>query len=91
MDDDFLARVSRAYAEHPLSAANILARVLRQKGSLDGLTELDLAVDDETMVTDQNHAGGAEAVLAASIFHFGQITIEQVKSELAGRGLEIRR
>jgi len=34
--------------------------------------------------------GGAEAALAASIFHFGEVGIRQVKSELAGRGLEIR-
>jgi cyclase len=34
---------------------------------------------------------GAEAVLAASIFHFGQHTIGQAKEFLAARGLEIRR
>jgi len=36
-------------------------------------------------------AGGAEAALAASIFHFGELTIAQVKAELATAGLEIRR
>ena len=35
--------------------------------------------------------GGAEAVLAASIFHFAELTVEQVKAELASRRLEIRR
>jgi imidazole glycerol-phosphate synthase subunit HisF len=35
--------------------------------------------------------GEAEAVLAASIFHFAELTVEQVKAELASRGLEIRR
>lgn len=35
--------------------------------------------------------GGAEAALAASIFHFGETSIRAVKHELAGRGLEIRR
>jgi cyclase len=35
--------------------------------------------------------GGAEAALAASIFHFGETSIKNVKHELAGRGLEIRR
>jgi imidazole glycerol-phosphate synthase subunit HisF len=34
--------------------------------------------------------GGAEAALAASIFHFGELTIGQVKKELAERGLEVR-
>jgi cyclase len=35
--------------------------------------------------------GGAEAALAASIFHFGELTIAAVKDELAASGLEIRR
>jgi cyclase len=35
--------------------------------------------------------GGAEAALAASIFHFGELSIGAVKKELADRGLEIRR
>ncbi len=35
--------------------------------------------------------GGAEAALAASIFHFGELSIAEVKEELAARGLEIRR
>ena len=35
--------------------------------------------------------GGAEAALAASIFHFGEVSIAAVKERLAGRGLEIRR
>ena len=34
--------------------------------------------------------GGAEAALAASIFHFGELTIRQVKEELARAGLEVR-
>jgi cyclase len=35
--------------------------------------------------------GGAEAALAASIFHFGELSIRAVKEDLAARGLEIRR
>ena len=35
-------------------------------------------------------AGGADAVLAASIFHFGQYRIREVKEYLAGRGLAMR-
>ncbi|TWS24868.1 imidazole glycerol phosphate synthase subunit HisF [Tsukamurella sputi] len=34
---------------------------------------------------------GADAVLAASVFHFGDMTIGQVKDEMAGRGLVVRR
>ncbi len=34
--------------------------------------------------------GGADAVLAASIFHFGELAIPDVKRELAELGLEVR-
>jgi cyclase len=34
--------------------------------------------------------GGADAVLAASIFHFGEYTITQAKQCMAGHGIEVR-
>ena len=34
--------------------------------------------------------GEADAVLAASIFHFQEFTIEQAKSYMAARGIEVR-
>ncbi|MEM2232073.1 MAG: imidazole glycerol phosphate synthase subunit HisF [Nitrososphaerota archaeon] len=34
--------------------------------------------------------GGADAVLAASVFHFGRFSVRQVKEYLASRGLEVR-
>ncbi len=34
--------------------------------------------------------GGADAVLAASIFHFGEYTIEQAKRHMAAAGIEVR-
>ena len=34
--------------------------------------------------------GKADAVLAASIFHFGEYTIEQAKQRMAARGIEVR-
>ncbi|HEY0755585.1 MAG TPA: imidazole glycerol phosphate synthase subunit HisF [Ktedonobacteraceae bacterium] len=34
--------------------------------------------------------GGAEAVLAASIFHFGQLRIREVKEYLANKGVRVR-
>ncbi|HEY1456219.1 MAG TPA: imidazole glycerol phosphate synthase subunit HisF [Candidatus Dormibacteraeota bacterium] len=34
--------------------------------------------------------GGAEAALAASIFHFGELSIGAAKRELSARGLEVR-
>lgn len=35
--------------------------------------------------------GKADAVLAASIFHFGEFTVEQVKEHLASKGINVRR
>lgn len=35
--------------------------------------------------------GKADAVLAASLFHFGEISIPQLKDYLAGRGIPVRR
>lgn len=34
--------------------------------------------------------GGADAVLAASIFHFGEFTVPQAKAYMAERGIEVR-
>ena len=34
--------------------------------------------------------GEADAVLAASIFHFGEYTIEEAKQYMASRGIEVR-
>ncbi|MDX8379784.1 MAG: imidazole glycerol phosphate synthase subunit HisF [Gallionella sp.] len=34
--------------------------------------------------------GGADAVLAASIFHFGEYTVQQAKEYLSSQGIEIR-
>jgi cyclase len=35
-------------------------------------------------------AGGADAVLAASIFHFGTFTIAETKEYLAKQGIPVR-
>ena len=35
--------------------------------------------------------GKADAVLAASLFHFKEITIPELKEYLAGRGIPVRR
>jgi len=34
--------------------------------------------------------GGADAVLAASVFHFGELTVRQVKEHMSSRGIEVR-
>jgi cyclase len=35
-------------------------------------------------------AAGADAVLAASVFHFGDCTVADVKASLRGAGLPVR-
>jgi SAM-dependent methyltransferase len=52
----------RAYENHPLSADAILRRLASDPRSNLPVTELDLAVDNVTGVTDQNHVGGIHAV-----------------------------
>ncbi|MGC1305495.1 MAG: imidazole glycerol phosphate synthase subunit HisF [Caulobacteraceae bacterium] len=41
-------------------------------------------------LVDAVRDGGADAVLAASIFHFGEVSIAAAKSELAAAGLPVR-
>ena len=41
-------------------------------------------------LVDGIHGGKADAVLAASIFHFGEYTIEQAKRYMAERNIEVR-
>lgn len=46
------------YKNHPLRRETILARIRDQRKSLDGISELDLASDPQSAITDQNHVGG---------------------------------
>ena len=41
-------------------------------------------------MVDAVSIGKADAVLAASIFHFGEFTIREVKEFLRGKGIEVR-
>ena len=58
--------------------------------------ELEIPVIASGGVGNINHLidgikkGGASAVLAASIFHFGEITIKEVKNKLSKEGLNVR-
>ena len=58
--------------------------------------ELEIPVIASGGVGNINHLidgikkGGASAVLAASIFHFGEITIKEVKNKLTEKGLNVR-
>jgi cyclase len=41
-------------------------------------------------LADGVQSGGADAVLAASIFHYGEFTVGQVKAHMAARGIAVR-
>ena len=49
-----------------------------------GVGNLDHLADGVTQ-------GGADAVLAASIFHYGEYTVGQAKAHMAARGITVRR
>jgi cyclase len=41
-------------------------------------------------LADGIQKGGADAVLAASIFHYGEYTVAQAKALMASRGIPVR-
>jgi imidazole glycerol-phosphate synthase subunit HisF len=88
-----------------LGAGEILLTSMDRDGTKSGydielLQEMAVAVDVPVIasggVGTLEHlyqgvaAGGASAVLAASIFHFGQHTVQEAKAYLAGRGIVTR-
>lgn len=50
--------VEKIYRTHPLRKETILGRLMNQRGSLAGITEIDLAEDPLTQISDQNPLGG---------------------------------
>jgi len=88
-----------------LGAGEILLTSMDCDGTRNGYDiELTRAVSDAVRIPviasggagkvehfyDALTAGGASAVLAASLFHFGELSIGDVKSHLRSRGLEVR-
>lgn len=86
-------------------AGEILLTSMDKDGTKDGYDlELTAAISDAVSVpviasggagtvehmADAVTRGKADAVLAASIFHFGEFTIREVKEQLRARGVEVR-
>lgn len=59
---DTTREIQDLYRAHPLSQQAILNRIVNQKGTIASLTEMDLAEDSSTEITDQNHIGGTNFV-----------------------------
>ena len=88
-----------------LGAGEILLTSMDRDGTRDGFElgvtraiadAVDIPVIASGGVGNLDHlvegvvAGGADAVLAASIFHFGKYTVPQAKAYMADRGIEVR-
>lgn len=104
-DQTGLDAIEWARRVEQLGAGEILLTGMDRDGTQDGYDlELTRAVADAVRIPviasggvgklehfyDGLTAGGASAVLAASVFHFGQFPIPQVKDYLRARGLPIR-
>jgi len=94
---------ARQMAEY--GAGEILLTSMDRDGTKSGFDlELTRAVSDAVSVpviasggvgtlehlVDGIQIGGADAVLAASIFHYGQHTVGEAKALMASRGIEVR-
>ena len=86
-------------------AGEILLTSMDRDGTKSGFDlELTRAVSDAVSVpviasggvgsldhlSDGIQVGGADAVLAASIFHYGEFTVGQAKAQMASRGIPVR-
>jgi cyclase len=86
-------------------AGEILLTSMDRDGTKAGFDlELTRAVSDAVSVpviasggvgnldhlADGIQLGGADAVLAASIFHYGEYTVQQAKQHMAARGIPVR-
>ena len=101
----FLDAVDWASRAQEFGAGEVLLTSMDRDGTRDGY-DIDLTRAISSVVRipviasggagrlehfhDALTTGGASAVLAASLFHYGELSIEQVKSYLRGRGLEVR-
>lgn len=100
-----LDAVAWAVRAQELGAGEILLTSMDADGTRDGYdieltATVSRAVDIPVIASggagtldhlgDVLEAGGADAVLAASIFHFGEFTVQEAKERLAARGLAVR-
>ena len=98
--------VSWAQRMAELGAGEILLTSMDRDGTRDGFEltitraiadAVDIPIIASGGVGNLGHLaegiikGGADAVLAASIFHFGEYTIPEAKDYMAAQGIEVRR
>ena len=104
-NDTGLDAIAWAKKVEALGAGEILLTSMDRDGTKNGFDlALTRAVSDAIRIpviasggvgnlqhlADGVSEGQADAVLAASIFHFGEYTVRQAKEYMAGRGIEVR-
>ncbi|MBS1159216.1 MAG: imidazole glycerol phosphate synthase subunit hisF [Proteobacteria bacterium] len=104
-NDTGLDAIAWAKKVEGLGAGEILLTSMDRDGTKNGFDlALTRAVSDAVKIpviasggvgnlqhlADGVTEGRADAVLAASIFHFGEYTVRQAKEYMAGRGIEVR-
>jgi cyclase len=100
-----LDAIEWALRAQSLGAGEILLTSMDRDGTRDGYdVELTKAITDELRIPviasggagkledfyEVLTQGGASAVLAASLFHFGEFSVAEVKSHLSQRGVIVR-
>ena len=101
-----LDAVDWAARAEALGAGEVLLTSMDRDGTRDGY-DLELLRAVNAVITvplvasggagtlehfsDAVAVGGADAVLAASLFHFGQLRVRDVKEHMAGAGIAVRR
>ena len=100
-----LDAIEWALRAQSLGAGEILLTSMGRDGTRDGYdVELTKAITDELRIPviasggagkledfyEVLTQGGASAVLAASLFHFGEFSVAEVKSHLSQRGVIVR-
>ena len=97
-----MATGSVEIGDHEVSLAAITAPVLVFAGATDGIAPVEAvrAVVDVPLIASGGAGtvrhfvdaarAGADAVLAASVFHYGTLSIAEVKQGLAEAGFEVR-
>ena len=97
-------KTGEPYIFHPVAVAQILANMRMDHDSIaaailhDTIEDTPLSWDDIQVQFGPEIAnlvegvtkGGASAVLAASIFHFGDFTIAEAKAHMAAAGIPMR-
>ena len=88
------ANTVRAVVDHPAGAAVVVLTGVADRSAVADAVPVPViasgGVGTLDHLADGVQQGGADAVLAASIFHYGEFTVAQAKARMAERGIPVR-